>query len=1591
MRTRLYTGKDHALAFNSKVLSFQGQVLTFWSVGLQYFDVEGFTYNEAEMGAATITCDMFVDPAVIPAFDRLWYVDYRGERYYLSTLTPALVKDTSSLRYKYTLIYKSQRADLERYEFADFVTITPNVKQPTSYSPTLALTVTQFVERFNINLDYYFGAGVWQMVLDPLYMDNINPIIYDGTSVVTTSFSRETLWSLLTGLYDIYGLRWKIASDGGIMTIRLGYVAELIVSHDTALHPRWNDSGDPTIFGTDRFGFGALPSAIRNALGGYQFLGNYMSLYINNVNPVGKDAFFCINDYGRTNFTIFTSYGNGFGIRLVRPLLSGEDLLSDGTIIPNAFSDADGNNYYGTKIGLQVWTTTNLKTTKYADGTTIPTNLSDVAWAADTVGACAVYGKNDDAFVPTDELTTEALMVAAYGRLYNWYAVDNEHGLIDSTDGWHVPSDAEFTQLTDYLIATYPEITIDNVGDVLKSTRMVNSPHLIVFEYGFDNGLISIERVNPNTPVYTRLSGRGSDKNLPYRYFDSSTSQYIDDPDNNEFTQNVPYTNLMPASYREYVQGWNDASIGSVADSSHYAYELGYSDKQLGYNFNPVDYVISESAEAIYGIRKGSVADVSSIYPTFQNASTGTLDEIVGVEQVLNDDYNGTDTSLNQVVANAMSVCKYIGTSRGASHNWNLTTGNFNTTAEFDNISFGITFDVSHNASTNFSYAYEQTVKIIDVSTNAVIDSSVMALTVFNPPAYSLINEFSFIDMAPGNYKITVDTSMGGNSDHAPMTVTQGLTNITRHPTNTYKETFDIWVKNIWDSSQGGSESDADYKHRIWDPLVAPNKDMTVMFSSGMLAGDYEFVIARDESPVTAFHIYPDTTITGSHWRLSLIKSSANLTATKLMYPNMVLNASIGDKFFFTNIEMPYYPYVYEAENRLEAYINNELLKTNNENPTYAIKPSAVFLEMNASINDSIQIGSLILLKDEHIFGTTDAVKLTITNLSINYKTGVLLPEWNITIAEKPTSAKNSVQIIQGDIKVLSSNMLSAQQLSEQAALLLDSRYLRKDGPEQFSKSKTRFEDTLYVDGKMQSTSYLQGQIGGYGFAIYKDANQDYVLDIDKLNVRKTLTVNELVINQVSIYGGIHIYSAAAMTVSAVDSSNAAYTVCSLDIKNGTVLNQFTVGDHAYCQRVDPSSNEVVKYYWKEVVGVGNDYINISMGSGDGSGLPTVGDNIAQLGNSSNFARQSALIIDQTNGGTVTQYAGISGYSFVDKDYIRYGVDPSTGRAYERIYGDMFFGDRGENPKNFIQYDSSTGVMTTSFLLANKAEIAGFIYKDGLMISKQGTIDGSVSVDWTNAGFVPNLKFNGSTGSLEAAGGRLKALADGSFEIEFTTNITRYTPSGGAETIAQTVTINNTTGVIQLRTSDSETAEMTSQGILANKAGIQAIPVSSGIELKGAVVGLGFGDLAADAYSGLAAICGVYGDAVNTNASPAPAYGGYFQKVKTNGLYLHAKSVTSNYDCTDKDNIISCYNTTYITIGLPEFPYSGQVLSVRRNNTAAVNVTGRWLDTSVTPNIWRGKQIIQVTVVDEAIIGSRGDRIELVFDDSYWIWNATNI
>jgi len=105
-------------------------------------------------------------------------------------------------------------------------------------------------------------------------------------------------------------------------------------------------------------------------------------------------------------------------------------------ILDRTVTDIDGNMYKIVTIGNQKWTKTNLNVSHYRNGDPIPHVTDREQWANLTTGAWCYY--NND---PVNE--------AKYGKLYNWYAVNDPRGLAPA--GWHVPSDAEWTILTTFL------------------------------------------------------------------------------------------------------------------------------------------------------------------------------------------------------------------------------------------------------------------------------------------------------------------------------------------------------------------------------------------------------------------------------------------------------------------------------------------------------------------------------------------------------------------------------------------------------------------------------------------------------------------------------------------------------------------------------------------------------------------------------------------------------------------------------------------------------------------------------------------------------------------------------------------------------------------------------------------------------------------------------------------------------------------------------------------------------------------------------------------------------------------------------------
>ena len=124
-----------------------------------------------------------------------------------------------------------------------------------------------------------------------------------------------------------------------------------------------------------------------------------------------------------------------------------EPVIEYGPCGPDSTVSYHGYDYGLVEIGEQCWFAENLRAEHYANGDSIPANLSNNDWSTTTNGAVTVYGEAECLWNsgPYGDTCDPDWCLNEYGRLYNWYAVNDERGLCPT--GWHVPTDVEWMAL----------------------------------------------------------------------------------------------------------------------------------------------------------------------------------------------------------------------------------------------------------------------------------------------------------------------------------------------------------------------------------------------------------------------------------------------------------------------------------------------------------------------------------------------------------------------------------------------------------------------------------------------------------------------------------------------------------------------------------------------------------------------------------------------------------------------------------------------------------------------------------------------------------------------------------------------------------------------------------------------------------------------------------------------------------------------------------------------------------------------------------------------------------------------------------------
>lgn len=253
------------------------------------------------------------------------------------------------------------------------------------------------------------------------------------------------------------------------------------------------------------------------------------------------------------------------------------------------------------------------------------------------------------------------------------------------------------------------------------------------------------------------------------------------------------------------------------------------------------------------------------------------------------------------------------------------------------------------------------------------------------------------------------------------------------------------------------------------------------------------------------------------------------------------------------------------------------------------------------------------------------------------------------------------------------------------------------------------------------------------------DAEGRSHLNTDYLEVRMKAIFEELVINKTSTIGGKEIISPAGgvvahkveeVTVTYNNVSQKAYRCYFLAEQEGdSVDNDFAVNDQVRSESFNVRKGTYHKagnhFYWRLAIGrdeepvelEGKKYHYIDLSDTDcatASDVPAKGDVLSQCGNRTDVERQNCLIFSavDTYSPSISLYHGINSYSFANREYVEYGVNKQTNKAFFNVYGDMYVGDRptkenGYEGSSYIRYDSSTKQVSVKGKISAKSTVDG--------------------------------------------------------------------------------------------------------------------------------------------------------------------------------------------------------------------------------------------------------------------------------------------
>lgn len=728
------------------------------------------------------------------------------------------------------------------------------------------------------------------------------------------------------------------------------------------------------------------------------------------------------------------------------------------------------------------------------------------------------------------------------------------------------------------------------------------------FKYGYDEALLSVSKENANYKVVNRCSGYGSEENIPYYYPNNSPKG---DASVKVVSGNISAGKFVIYDYEKFVANMSPTDTCSVrkeqeGDIYKFVWSVGGKDIEL----------------SDIGIRLAS-----GVIPTGNESFTQTLEAQIPYSQYLMPPVY-RETKGKERFYNAKNGTYPIPDGEGyyIFENEYSEKNPDEMIVEFSDVKptiKGITNSQGQRIDMFLGFAYDQ-------NDNDEVDSE-----------GNYVHPYFFAKLRKTDGKFGFNLFDHASEDRTmQISFTSGVCGSCTFEIGVGEETS----RNIVQVDDSGNLKRDENGNVLWEnQSPQPRQNDTQ---------NYEVWIALKKDDTTYTNVMPNA--------------------------SMDLKPSTSDTFVILGINLPQ-AYITAAEEKLKDSIIKYMFMNNSEKFNFSIKFSRIYFAEHPEVLELLNENSRLLVE----YNGTEYT-FYVDNFTYTMDGSSSLPEIEVNLVDTLTLGKNSLETAISEIKQDILSTLGGGDILAQGLKY----FLRKDINDN-ANGQITFNKGLLSDN-LASKNFTSGPFGT-GFIIKRDpkTGKSYI-EADEIYIRLKAYFDTLEIKHLSHVGGRVVLSPASMECTRVEvistdmdalydyNGDPLYDVESsrlYALKTGTrsvsvyrcyfkqsddtkeIVNEFAVDDLAQCRefnvKENVSQNVSNQYYWRRVVAVGKDYIDLSADDCDaGSMEPKAGDTIVTIGNKTNAARQHVVFLSSYDDDApcIKLYSGINDYSMLNKE-----------------------------------------------------------------------------------------------------------------------------------------------------------------------------------------------------------------------------------------------------------------------------------------------------------------------------------------------------